>query len=163
MLQPSNDRITAALIVSPKGTQREKAQDAGSGSRGAYQRNDFKEDVVWIYKGILPGHKKEWNDAICKNMNGPRDDQTKWSKSDKDKYDIAYTLKSKKKKMIQMNLFTNRNRFTDFKNKFTVTKGGTGQDGGKLGVWDSHIHITVYKVDDRQGLTVLHKELSILY
>ena len=62
-----------------------------------------------------------------------------------------------------MNLFTNRNRFTDFKNKFTVTKGGTGQDGGKLGVWDSHIHITVYKVDDRQGLTVLHKELSILY
>ena len=97
MLQPSNDRITAALIVSPKGTQREKAQDAGSGSRGAYQRNDFKEDVVWIYKGILPGHKKEWNDAICKNMNGPRDDQTKWSKSDKDKYDIAYTQNLKKK------------------------------------------------------------------
>ena len=65
-----------------------------------------------------------------------------------------------------MNLFTNRNRLTDFKNKFTVTKGGTGQGGGggdKLGVWDSHKHITVYKVDDRQGLTVLHKELSILY
>ena len=97
MLQPSNDRITAALIVSPKGTQHEKAQDASSGSRGAYQRNDFKEDVVWIYKGILPGHKKEWNDAICKNMNGPRDDQTKWSKSDKDKYDIAYTQNLKKK------------------------------------------------------------------
>ena len=49
----------------PRGTQREKAQDAGSGSRRAYQRNDFKEDVVRIYKGILPGHKKEGNDAIC--------------------------------------------------------------------------------------------------
>ena len=30
--------------------------------------------------------KKEWNNAICSNMDGPRDDHTKWSKSDKDKY-----------------------------------------------------------------------------
>ena len=25
--------------------------------------------------------QKEWNDAICSNMDGPRDDHTKWSKS----------------------------------------------------------------------------------
>ena len=31
--------------------------------------------------------KKEWNNAICSNMDGPGDDHTKWSKSDrKDKY-----------------------------------------------------------------------------
>ena len=30
--------------------------------------------------------KKEWNNVICSNMDGPRDYHTKWSKSDKDKY-----------------------------------------------------------------------------
>ena len=30
--------------------------------------------------------KKEWNKAICSNMDGPRDDYTKWWKSEKDKY-----------------------------------------------------------------------------
>ena len=38
-------------------------------------------------------HKNEWNNAICSNMNGPRDYHTKWSKSDREKqipYDITY-------------------------------------------------------------------------
>ena len=30
--------------------------------------------------------KKEWNFAICSNMDGPGGHYTKWSKSDKDKY-----------------------------------------------------------------------------
>ena len=38
------------------------------------------EDVVHIY------NKKEWNNAICSNMDGPRDCHTVWSKSEKDKY-----------------------------------------------------------------------------
>ena len=29
-----------------------------------------KEDVVFLYKGILLNHKK-WNNAICSNMDGP--------------------------------------------------------------------------------------------
>ena len=29
---------------------------------------------------------KEWNDAICSNIDGPRDDHTHWSKPEKDKY-----------------------------------------------------------------------------
>ena len=32
-----------------------------------------KEDVVHIYNGILLSHKKEWNNVICSNMDGPRD------------------------------------------------------------------------------------------
>ena len=31
-----------------------------------------KEDMVHIHNGILLGHKKEWNFAICNNMDRPR-------------------------------------------------------------------------------------------
>ena len=34
---------------------------------------------VW-YSGIWLSHKNEWNNAICSNMDWPRDDHTKWSK-----------------------------------------------------------------------------------
>ena len=36
-----------------------------------------KEDVGYTYNGIL-AIKKEWNNAICSNMDGPRDYHTKW-------------------------------------------------------------------------------------
>ena len=38
--------------------------------------------------------KKEWNNAICSNMDGPRDYHTEWRKSDRGRqisYDITYT------------------------------------------------------------------------
>ena len=47
-----------------------------------------KEDVVHVYNGILLSHEKEQNNAICSNMDGPRDYQTQWSKSEKDKYNM---------------------------------------------------------------------------
>ena len=31
-----------------------------------------KEELVYIYNGKLLSHKKEWNTAICSNMNGPQ-------------------------------------------------------------------------------------------
>ena len=40
-----------------------------------------KEDVIHIYSGILLGHKKEWNDATCGNMDEPRDCHTEGSLS----------------------------------------------------------------------------------
>ena len=51
-----------------------------------------KEDVVYLYNGILLSHKKEWNNAICNNMGGPRDCHTEWNKLDRERqiYDIAY-------------------------------------------------------------------------
>ena len=52
-----------------------------------------KEDVVHIYNGMLLSHKKEWNNAIWSNMDGPRDYHTKWSKSDRERqisYDVTY-------------------------------------------------------------------------
>ena len=51
------------------------------------------DDVEHIYNGILPSHKKEWNNATCSNMNATRDYQTKWTKSERERqipYDIIY-------------------------------------------------------------------------
>ena len=48
-----------------------------------------KDNVVHIYSRILLSHKKEWNDAICSSIDGPRDYHAKWSESDReDKYHI---------------------------------------------------------------------------
>ena len=51
-----------------------------------------KEDVAYMYNGILLSHKKEWNNAICSTMDGPRDYHTKWSKSDWERqiFDMIY-------------------------------------------------------------------------
>ena len=45
-----------------------------------------KENVVFKYNGMLLSHKKEWNIALCSNMDGHREYHTKSSKSKKDKY-----------------------------------------------------------------------------
>ena len=63
-----------------------------------------KEDVVHIYNGMSLTYEKEGN-AICSNMVGPRDDDTKWSKPDREGQipcDISSTWILKK----EMNSFT---------------------------------------------------------
>ena len=40
-----------------------------------------KEDVVYIYYGILFGNEKEWNLAICNNVDGTRVYYAKQNKS----------------------------------------------------------------------------------
>ena len=45
---------------------------------------DQSIDVVYVYTmGYYSAIKKEWNDAICSNMDGPKNYHTKWSKLDK--------------------------------------------------------------------------------
>ena len=61
----------------------------------------------YIYTTVYYSAIKKWNNAICSNMDGPRNYHTKWSKSDRERqisYDITYM--GNLKKMIQMNLFT---------------------------------------------------------
>ena len=51
-------------------------------------------DVVHIQNGILLGHYKEQNNAICSNMDATKDYRNNWSKSEKERqipYDITYT------------------------------------------------------------------------
>ena len=46
-----------------------------------------------IYNGILLSHEKEWNNAICRNTDGPRGYHIKQSKSERERqipYDITY-------------------------------------------------------------------------
>ena len=47
-----------------------------------------KKDEVHIHNGILLGHKKEQNNGMCTNMDGPSNCHIECSKSDKDKYNM---------------------------------------------------------------------------
>ena len=55
-------------------------------------------------------------------MNGPRDDHTKWSKSEIEKQIHDYYLYVKSKKRYKWTYLQNRNRLTDLENKIMVTK-----------------------------------------
>ena len=49
--------------------------------------------MVPIYYGILLSHIKEWNSAICTDVDGLRVCHTEWSKSEREKqilYNITY-------------------------------------------------------------------------
>ena len=81
----------------------------------------------YIYNLILFSHIKEWNNAIWSNIDGPRDYNTKWSKTNKDKYHII-SLIFKLKKIVQMNL-QNKNRFTDRKQAYGSQRGMCGREG----------------------------------
>ena len=108
-----------------------------------------KEDIVPTYNGILPNSKKEWNNAICSNMDGPKDYHTKWIKSEKERqipYGIPYmwNLKKKKhKKRYKGTYIQNRNKPTDFekKEKLTVTKVGREGQIRRLGLTYTHYYI----------------------
>ena len=87
-----------------------------------------KEDVVHLHNGILLSHKKELNNAICSNLDGPRDYHTKWSKSERERqmlYDIIYMWNLKK--WYKWTFLTNRNRLTDFENKHGYQRGKGGR------------------------------------
>ena len=40
--------------------------------------------MVYVYHGILLSNKKEWNFAICNNVDGPRGHYAKWNESDRE-------------------------------------------------------------------------------
>ena len=42
---------------------------------------------MWYIYTLL-SHKKEWNNAICSNIDGPGDYHTKWSQTEKEKYHV---------------------------------------------------------------------------
>lgn len=52
---------------------------------------------ICISNGILLSHTKEWNIAICDNMNGSQGNYGKWNKSKKDIIWSFLHMESKKK------------------------------------------------------------------
>ena len=84
---------------------------------------------------LLLSNKKECNNAICRDVDGPRDCHNEWSKSGREgQIPYAITYMSNFLKMVQMSLFT-KQKDTDIENKLTVMR----EEGGmrdKLGDWD---------------------------
>ena len=94
--------------------------------------------MIYIHSGILLSHKKEWNNAICSNMDGPRDYHIKWSKSDRERqisYDITHMWNLTFKK-IQMNLFTKQKQTYRYRKQTYGYQRGKVVGREKLGVWD---------------------------
>ena len=75
-----------------------------------------KEYVVYIHNVLLLSREKQWNNAICSNMDGPRDYHTKWSKSDRERqiYDMIFMWNLRK--WYKWTHLQNRNRLTDTEN-----------------------------------------------
>ena len=94
-----------------------------------------RENVVYIYSGILVSHKKHKIMPFAATWNGPRDYHTKWSKSDKDKYDITY-MQNLIFKMKQMNLFTKQKQTHRSWNQTYGYQRGNMGGNDKLGVCD---------------------------
>ena len=83
--------------------------------------------MAYTYNGILLSHKKEWNNAIYSNMDGPRDHHIKWSKSDRERqilYDSTYVWNLKR--WYKWTYLQNRTRLMDIENKLMVTKESGG-------------------------------------
>ena len=90
----------------------------------------------YIYNGILLSHKKEWNSAICRDVDGPRECHTEWSKSEKSEYRILMHICGIQENGINESILQSRNRDTDIENKHMNTKRGRGWVGwiGRLGL-----------------------------
>ena len=77
---------------------------------------------------------KEWDNAICSNVDGPRDDRTKSDRERQISYDIMFmwNLKNDRYKWTYL-----QNRPTNTENKLMVTKGAS-ENGGrdKFEAWD---------------------------
>ena len=87
--------------------------------------------------------KKKKNKIICSNVDGPRNNHSKWSKSERERQipqDITHMWNLKK--WYKWIYLQNRNRLTDIENKFTIIKGERVGRGGK-----------------QQGPTVKYREL----
>ena len=104
--------------------------------------------MAHIYNGILLSHNKEQNWVICRDMDGPRDCHTEWSKSEREKQ-ISYIMHicGIWKNWYRRSYLQSRNRDTDIENKRMGTKVG-GWD--ELGDWDWHVYTidTMYKIDN---------------
>ena len=81
-----------------------------------------KEDGIHVFSGILLSYKKEWSNAICSNIDGPRD------------YHTLSKVTQRKTDIMRLNNFIwNRknlykwtylqNRLIDIENKLMATKG----------------------------------------
>ena len=68
-------------------------QQSRHGSYLKYPLTDEWIKKMWCIYMHYSVIRKEWNNVICSNMDGPRDDHTKWNKSERERQisnDITY-------------------------------------------------------------------------
>ena len=87
---------------------------------------------TYTHTGILLGHKKEWSNSICSNMDGPRDYHTNKLSDIPNISDITYKWAIK---MIKINWFV-RQKWTDIENKLTVVTKRKKRGRDKLIILD---------------------------
>ena len=91
------------------------------------------KDVVHIYNGILLSHQKEWNDALCSKVDGPRDYHTKQSQKKKDKYHMVshiYGIWN----IIQINMSMKQKQIHRYEDlRLPSGRGGRGEKEQELG------------------------------
>ena len=56
--------------------------------------------------------------------------------------------------MIQMNLFTKQKQTHRLRERIYGYQGGSVGGRDRLGVWDWHVYLAVFKIDSPQGPTV---------
>ena len=99
---------------------------------------DSSKIYMPVYNRILLSHKKERNWVICRDVAGPRDCHTEWSKSEREKqilYINAYMWNLEK--WYRWSYLQSRSRDTDVENKLRVTKG----EGRRLRLTYTHYYI----------------------
>ena len=84
--------------------------------------------MFFIYNGILLSHKKEQNNAICRNMDVTTDYHTKWSQKEKYKYQLI-SLMCIIKNMAQMNLSIKQKQIHRHREEICGFQGGGGWGG----------------------------------
>ena len=95
--------------------------------------------IFWGPFKIEVAYRKEWNNAICSNMDGPRDDYTKWIKSGRERQtscDITFMWNLK---CDTYELIYKTETDSQTENKLMVTKGEMWSGGGRN--WESRINI----------------------
>ena len=98
---------------------------------------DSSKIYMPVYNRILLSHKKERNWVICRDVAGPRDCHTEWSKSEREKqilYINAYMWNLEK--WYRWSYLQSRSRDTDVENKCIHTKGvrGGGERNWEIGI-----------------------------
>ena len=104
-------------------------------------RGTDKEDVVHIYNGILLGHLKGKDCVICRDVHGPIDCHTEWSKSER-----KTTLTC----MCGILFAKQKQRHRCIK-QINGYQGEVGECDA-LGNWDWYVHTTMYKMYYNENL-----------
>ena len=114
---------------------------------------DRGKDKDVEYNGILLSIK-EGNNAICSNMNAPRNYHTEWRKSKTNT--IWYDSYMESNLKCDMNELIHKTE-TDLqilKTNFWLSKGKHACGGrDKSGAWDEYSHTAMYKRDTQWGPT----------